>query len=107
MPKTVLFIIASMGYNPIEYTVPKKILENAGFTVVTASNVLQTAVASHRKQKADVSITLNQADVKNFLAVVFIGGVGTLQSLDHMESYRVAQDTVDNRVILAAICRAP
>ena len=38
MNASVVIIIASDGYQPIEYATPKKILEQAGFMVTVASD---------------------------------------------------------------------
>ena len=43
----VLFIIAHEGYQPIEYAEPKKILEDAGFTVITRSEEHTSELQSH------------------------------------------------------------
>lgn len=57
--------------------------------------------------KVAVDILLKDLQVKDFDAVVFIGGPGALLDLDNQDSYRIALETVSQGKILSAICIAP
>lgn len=103
--KKILLVIAHEGYQPIEYAEPKKILEEAGFQVITASNKPGVATASDNSTTS-VDIILDDVDVDDYAAVIFIGGPGCLENLDNKISYKVIQKTVEYYKVLGAICLA-
>ena len=84
----VLFVVASTNYQAIEYTVPKKILEEAGFTSATASDQLGTAVA-HDGTATTVDLLVADVNISEFDAIIFIGGSGALEHLDNPISYKL------------------
>lgn len=104
--KKAVFIIAFRNFKDEEYFVPKKILEEAGVKVRTASNKIGMAVGSGGGE-AQVDILVDDLAVADFEAVIFVGGGGCLPDLDNETSYRVAKETVAQNKILAAICIAP
>lgn len=106
MSKTIVMIIASVGFQQIEYNVPKEIFTKAGYTVVTASNAPGTAVAKDNS-KTTVDITLDAVNVAAYDAIVFIGGPGALEHLDNQTSYAIAQAALKQNKVLAAICISP
>lgn len=104
---TVALIIASKGFQPVEYLNTKKALEDAGITVHTASNKLGEAVASDGTTKAAVDLTIKHVLQDHYDGIVFIGGPGALEDLDNETSYELIRDAVKNSVLLAAICISP
>jgi protease I len=102
---TVLLIIASEGYQQTEYSRPKKILTDAGFTVVTGSNASGTAVAKDGSTTL-VDITLDQVVVNNYAGIFFIGGSGTAEHLDNNTSYKIIQEAFLQHRPIGAICIA-
>jgi protease I len=103
---TVVLIIASKGFQPIEYQNTKKALENAGITVHTASTKLGEAIAADGT-KAPVDLTIKHVIQADYDGIVFIGGPGVLDDLDNETSYELIRNTVKNSILLAAICIAP
>lgn len=103
--KRVLFVIAHQGYQSIEYTVPKKILEEAGYTVITASNKSGIATASD-KTETMVDITLSNVIPNEYDGIFFIGGPGAIDDLDNTTSYTIIQETWKEHKIIGAICIA-
>lgn len=103
---TVVFIVASNGFQPIEYRLPKKILEEYGINVLTASNKPGGAIASDGTT-APVDLILENLDVKKYDGVFFIGGPGAMEHLDNSLSYRIANEAKNNSVAYGAICVAP
>ncbi len=99
----VLLIVAHEGYQPTEYAEPKKILEDAGFAVVTASDKAGTATDKDGKT-TPVDLTLKEVNVKDYEGIFFIGGPGALEHLDTKESYRIIKDSSDKHLPLGAIC---
>lgn len=45
--------------------------------------------------------------VRDYDAVVFIGGPGALRDLDNENSYSIVRQTISDRKLLAAICVSP
>lgn len=104
--KTIAMIIASRDFRDAEYFVPKEVLETAGAKITTVSNKSGTALGADGGE-IKVDLLLSELRVADFDAIVFIGGPGALQHLDNQDSYRVAQETINQGKILAAICIAP
>jgi putative intracellular protease/amidase len=102
---TVLLVIASKEFQQIEYGVTKKVLIDAGFIVVTASDGFDKAVAKDGS-KVHIDITLNQIKIDNYQGIFFIGGPGTLEHLDNNTSYKILQDAALQHKPIGAICIA-
>ena len=101
-----VFVIAHRGYQDLEYAIPKKILEEAGIEVVTASKSGGTCVG---KLGGMVKESISLADIKvdQYVAVVFIGGPGAVSYKQDSEAHKLAQEALSNHKWLAAICIAP
>lgn len=106
MKQKIALIIASRGYQQIEYGVPKKMLEAAGYAVTTASDTLGTAVAKDQST-TQVDILIKDIDVTKFAALIFIGGPGAMELLDNTISYQLCQAAVAAHVLIGAICITP
>lgn len=102
----ILFVVASKGFQQIEYSVPKKILENTGFTVVTASDQPQPAVAKDEVTTAHVDVILENVHIRDYSAIFFIGGPGTLTHLDNERSYELLKKAQRLNMPMGAICIA-
>jgi len=96
-------VIAFRDFRDAEYFTPKKILEEAGAEIKTASNKMGLALGT---EGGDARIDLLIKDLKpaEFDAIVFAGGPGCLDALDNEDSYRVAKEAVSQNKVLAAIC---
>jgi protease I len=104
--KKVVFIVAFRDFNDEEYLIPKGILESAGFKIITASNKLGLAIGAYG-QEADVNLLIEDLKVKDFEAVIFIGGSGASRYFDDPNAHRIALETVLEDKVLGAICIAP
>ncbi|MBI5574107.1 MAG: DJ-1/PfpI family protein [Elusimicrobia bacterium] len=104
--KKVVMIIAKDGFRDEEYFQPKEILVKSKVEVVTASSSKGTAKGMLGAD-AFVDISINEIDVKNYDAVVFVGGVGSSEYWDNATAHKIAQGTIKWNKILAAICIAP
>jgi putative intracellular protease/amidase len=102
---TVLLIIASQDFQQVEYHDTKKVIAEAGFAVVTASNKLGNAIAKDGSM-VPVEITIDKIDVSNYAGIFFIGGPGALEHLDNSTSYKIAQETFSQNKPIGAICIA-
>lgn len=103
---SVLFVIASEGFQNIEYNVPKDIITLAGFTVKTASDKMTPAVAIDGST-VEIDYALKDINVDHFHGIFFIGGPGAMDCLDNEESYAVIKKAMHARLPLGAICIAP
>ena len=104
--KTVGLVIASTGYQPLEYSVPKKILEKAGINVITISNRPGYARTITGEQ-ATVDITLQNVDLNQLDGLFFIGGPGALYHLDNTTSHNLIKKAFGKNKLVGAICISP
>jgi len=103
MVSKVMLVIASSGFHPIEYSVPKRVLEHSGITVITASDKAGTATAKDGTT-AEVDITLADVTPEDYDAIFFIGGPGSLDHLDNAISYKLIQQAAEAKKPFGAIC---
>src|SRR5258708_6057932 len=101
----VVFIVASKDYQPIEYQIPKHLIEQAGYHVITASDEAGTIVASDGTQNS-AEINLTQIDIGTTQALVLIGGGGALEHLDNQLVYNLLKKASDAHLVIGAICIA-
>jgi protease I len=101
----VLFVIAFDGFNNIEYSIPKRIVEDAGFQVITASDKVGTAVAKDGST-TDVEYAIDKINSNNYCGLFFIGGPGALEHLDNNTSYKIIQECLHQHKPIGAICIA-
>lgn len=100
------FIIAQNNFRDEEFLRPKEILERAGIQVSVVSTTLNYAQGMlGTKVKPDILISA--INIRDFDAVVFIGGIGASQYWNDPAAHKLAQETVHAGKILAAICIAP
>ena len=58
-PKVVILVVASKGFQPVEYGDTLKVLQDEGLKVITASNSGDTAVSS-KGDPVNVDITIDK-----------------------------------------------
>lgn len=102
----IVMIIAPMNFRDEEYFEPKRILENSGHTVTTASKMTGTINGS-RGGTAQASLLLQDVHWRKFDAVVFVGGPGSYQYDLDTDAHTIAQDFYANHKLTTAICHAP
>ena len=91
----ILFVVAGYGYHPIEYIIPKKMLEKNGFIVEVASNKTGLAVAMD-SSTSFINVLIKNIDVELYKGIFLIGGSGTMQHLDSKEMHLVLQKAFSN-----------
>lgn len=101
-----LFIIAQRGYQENEYSIIKRVLEDAKIDVVTASKEGGACVGA---QGGMVKATIGLADVilDNFSAIVVIGGPGAVAYQKDEQIHTLLKNAHIARKIIAGICIAP
>lgn len=101
----ILSIIASDGYQDVEYLDSKKALEDHGHTVITASTTNEAKGKLGGTVKVD--ILLKDVNPDDYNAVMFIGGPGSYQYMDDPLAHVIAKAFFAAGKITAAICAAP
>lgn len=99
-------IIAHKGYQDKEYEIPKKILEDAGHNVVTASS-LPGEAEGKLGGTAEVNFTLDEVPLDMFEVVVFVGGPGAVEYQTDERALEIARTMYANEKIVSAICIGP
>ena len=99
-------IIAYKDFRDEEYLIPKEILQARGARISTISTKDGKAVGAFGAT-TNVDVLIKNLVVKNFEAVLFIGGEGMVKHIDDANFHRVARDAERARKILGAICVAP
>jgi protease I len=104
--KKIVMIIASNNFRDEEYNEPRLILEKNGANITVASTTLNEAKGMlGLKVKPD--ILLDNVNVDDYDAIVFVGGSGATEYWDNLKAYEIAKDAYNKKKVLAAICIAP
>lgn len=104
--KEVLLIIAPDGFRDEEFSKPKKILLEEGAQVTVAST--RKGVCSGMlglRVKPDTTIA--KVKVKDYDAIIFVGGVGAKKLFADRKALKIAKDAAKKKKVLGAICMAP
>ncbi len=101
--KKVLLVVASTDYQPVEYSVPKKMLEDEGIVVITASDKPGAAIANDGSS-TNIDITLDKINITNYAGIFFIGGPGAETHLDNGISYHLLSEARKHLIPYGAIC---
>ncbi len=104
--KNIAMIIARNNFRDEEFLKPREILENAGAEITIASSSLGAA-AGMLGAKVMIDKQLKDIDVSAYDAVVFVGGTGASEFWDDATAHQIANETVAQDKVLAAICIAP
>ncbi len=105
-PKKILMIVAPRDFREEEYFIPKEIWENAKFKVETASSALGLAYGKQGRQ-ARVDFLIEQVEIKDYCAIVLVGGPGARRYLKNLNLRRLLEQAAAASLVLAAICIAP
>ncbi|MBN1385253.1 MAG: DJ-1/PfpI family protein [Elusimicrobia bacterium] len=101
--KKVVMIIAKEKFRDEEYFHPRDVFLKAKIDVVTASSSGGTANGA-MGGTANIDITIDDIDIIDYDAVVFIGGKGSAEYFEDKKAHQIAQEAVKHNKILAAIC---
>ena len=104
--KKIALIIAFKDFRDEEYFIPLQIFSDAGFETTTVSTSLGVALGVYGGE-VNVDILIDNLDIKEFDAIVFVGGGGSIKHLDDPQFHNVAKEAVESGKILGAICFAP
>lgn len=98
-------VVALQRYNTSELLKPKKIFETEGMQVTVVSSEKGEAVSSDGVA-VPVDLVNDQVKVKNFNAIVFVGGSGSIQYINSIKAHTIARDAISQKKVLSAICGA-
>jgi protease I len=103
--KKIVMIIANRMFEEVEYKYPREIFDREGADVTVASSSLNMATGGSLRVQPD--ILLEDVNVSDFDAVVYIGGMGVGQYFNDYQAHRIAKQAVAQDKILGAICMSP
>lgn len=104
--KKIVFVVAPQNFRDEEYIEPKKILEDAGFHVVTASTVVGE-IYGKIKIKANSDILVKNINPDDYDAIFFIGGPGASIYFNDGFVHNLIKLFLNAGKIVSAICIAP
>ncbi len=104
--KKIIFFIAQKNFRDEEYFIPKNIFEKNQFRTETASISRGMAIGSEGGD-AVISLSLDDVNVDDFDAFVFVGGGGALIYLDNEKVYSIIKEARTKKKVIGAICIAP
>lgn len=102
----IAMIIAFKNFRDEEYFIPKEVFEKAGATVTTVSTAIGTAIGVQGGE-AESTETVEDLDVGQYDALVFVGGAGAHKFIENSDVHRIAQEAAKADKVLGAICIAP
>ncbi len=104
--KKAVMIIAEDGFRDEELLEPQEIFKRNGIEVKVASASLSSAKGM-LGAKVEPDILVSDIKIKDFDAIVFVGGSGASQYWDDPVAHKLAQDAINTNRLVAAICIAP
>ncbi len=104
--RAALLVVAPADFQDRELSGVQEALSGAGADLTIASTVT-TEVTGTNDVTVTPSVTLADADVAVYNAVIFIGGPGTEVLLENTDAHALARATLEGGKLLAAICMAP
>ncbi len=104
--KNILMVIASKNFRDEEYFIPYEIFQREGAKITTASSV-EGNIIGIEGGEARSTLILSEVNIRNFDAVVFIGGDGAIEYFDSNDAHRIVQEMTNMHKVVAAICIAP
>lgn len=104
--KPIVLIVAHDGYQPQEYAVSKKIIEEAGVPVLTVSD--KTGIATAKDRSAThIDMVVGDIQVTQVAGIFMIGGPGALVHLDIQDVHRVYNEAMLHDIPYGGICISP
>lgn len=106
-----VLMVMNEGFRPEEYFIPRKIFDSAGFktTVATRYDGAVSPSRNHRDKYPSVqsNLTYNKVDVRNYDAIIFVGGNGAWNDiLPNTEAHRILLTSMQQNKIVGLICAA-
>lgn len=106
MSKKALLIVSFRNYQDIELNETKKALDQAKISVTVASSNKGEA-RGKLGGKVNIDISLDQVNVNDYDAIVFIGGPGAINYTKNEDALKIAREAKNSDKLIGAICIAP
>jgi protease I len=106
MTKTILMIISPKNFQDFEYNTPKSIFEKENYNIITASSGVDVALGAFGF-KQEIDLDISDVEVKNYDAIIFIGGGGAVQYQNNEIAQNICKEAIKQKKLLCAICIAP
>lgn len=106
MTKNILMVVANFDFNETEYSVPRKIFEDNGFSVKVASS-LGGKCNSSDGSIVSADLTLSDVNIVDYDAVVFVGGQGAEIYFNDQVALNLVKEFNYADKLTCAICLAP
>jgi protease I len=104
--KKVVMVIASSNFRDEELLEPKEVLQRNGVEVKIASTTFNQ-VKGMLGAKVKPGLLISDIKIKDFDAIVFVGGIGASQYWNDPVAHKLVQEAVKTNRIVGAICIAP
>lgn len=104
--RNIIFVVAPQNFRDEEYSEPKKILEEAGFSVITASTV-KGEIYGKIKIRANSDILVKDINPDDYEAIFFVGGPGASIYFNDGFVHNLIKLFLNSNKIVSAICIAP
>lgn len=101
-----LMIIPKIEFRDEEFMIPKKLLEEKGVKITVACNIVEP-VKGMLGTIVKPDILLKDANIKEYNAIIFVGGIGSMEFWSDTTCLRIIKYSFLQKKILAAICLAP
>ncbi|MGD2253736.1 MAG: DJ-1/PfpI family protein [Anaerolineales bacterium] len=101
-----MLLIIGSHFDAVEFSGTQSTFLRAGYEVVVGAFTLNPLPDNRGGPGQKPDILLSDVRVEDFDAIVFIGG-GAMGYLNDPEAHRIAQETVEQGRVLAAICHGP
>jgi protease I len=104
--KKALIVIAPNDFQDIEFLHTKEELEKAKVKIIVASTKKETAIGM-QGTVVKVDLTLNQVNVNDYDAIIFIGGLGASPYYRDKKALSMIKEAFISGKKICAICVAP
>jgi protease I len=105
MEKTVVMVVAPIGFSDVEYYAPKKFFEDKQIIVKTASSSLTAKDKLDKEIKVDLLV--EDINMDSYSGVIFVGGPGASVYFNDLIIHKIAIKANDKNKVVGAICIAP
>jgi len=106
MARSAVFVVAQQGFRDEELLIPAEILRSRGIKTAIASKSEGPALGKLGAQ-VEANLALPSVLVKDFDAIIFVGGPGARGYFEDEAALKLAQNFQKAGKIIGAICVAP
>ena len=105
MKKRILFVVAQRDWRDEELLVPQALLTKRG-GMVTITSTIAGPIVGKGGTEAIATVAVAEASIRNYDAIVFVGGSGSAEYFDDPVALKLASECYHGGKVTAAICAA-